>query len=142
MDTLLAGLKNSYAMAASALPGLLLGFILAGLASVLIPKSFVVDHMGAQSGVSGLAIGTLMGIGIPGVTSTIFPIVALMIQMGVGVGPLVAYLSAWGLVQAQRLIVWEIPFLGMKLALTRFVLCLALPPVIGALCSFYITEAK
>ncbi len=135
MDTLLSGLKHSYAMASSAMPGLLLGFVLAGLASVLIPKSFVLDHMGAQSGASGLMVGTALGIFIPGVTSTIFPVIALMVQMGVGVGPLVAYLSAWGLVQAQRLIVWEIPFLGLRLALTRFFLCLALPPIIGALCA-------
>ena len=43
---------------------------------------------------------------------THFPVIASLFKMGVGIGPLVAYLSAWSLFGLQRVIMWEIPFLG------------------------------
>jgi uncharacterized membrane protein YraQ (UPF0718 family) len=46
---------------------------------------------------------------------THFPFMASFGKMGVGVGPLVAYLTAWSLYGLQRIIMWEIPFLGAKI---------------------------
>ena len=45
---------------------------------------------------------------------THFPVIASLYKVGVGVGPLVAYLSAWSLFGLQRIIMWEIPFLGRE----------------------------
>jgi uncharacterized membrane protein YraQ (UPF0718 family) len=45
---------------------------------------------------------------------THFPVIASLFKMGVGIGPLVAYLSAWSLFGLQRVIMWEIPFLGPR----------------------------
>lgn len=135
MEIVIAGLRAAYKMASGALPMLLLGFLIAGFASVLVPKSLVQDWMGSAAGVRGVLTGTALGILMPGlVTSTLFPFVAFLITMEVGVAPLIAFISAWGLNHLQRLIVWEIPFLGLELALTRFILTIAISPLIALAC--------
>ena len=44
---------------------------------------------------------------------------------------LVAYLTAWGALSLNRLLVWEIPFFGLSLPLLRFMISLPLPLIAG-----------
>lgn len=46
---------------------------------------------------------------------THFPIVASLLKVGVGVGALISYLTAWSLFGLQRIIMWEIPILGIEI---------------------------
>ncbi len=65
---------------------------------------------------------------------THFPVIASLFKMGVGVGPLVAYLTAWSLFGLQRIIMWEIPFLGAKVVLLRVSVSIFFPFITGWLC--------
>ena len=134
MDQIADGLHASWKMAWGAMPMLLLGFVLAGQASVWIPKGIVETYMGKSSGFSGVLIGWGLGMAVPLVTSTLFPVIALMLAMQVSTAALVTFLTAWGLIQIQRLVVWEISFLGWELALIRFAVCFFIPPLAGWLC--------
>ena len=58
---------------------------------------------------------------------THFPVIATFYKMGVGIGPLVAYLTAWSLFGLQRIIMWEIPFLGAKVVAVRFAVSFLFP---------------
>ena len=62
------------------------------------------------------------------------PVIASLFKMGVGVGPLVAYLTAWSLLGLQRIIMWEIPFLGPKVVAVRVAVSFVFPLVAGWLC--------
>jgi uncharacterized membrane protein YraQ (UPF0718 family) len=106
------GLKATSDIAIDALPRTLPGFLLAGLALAIVPRDFVVNWMGQESGFRGIVLATALGSAIPGVTGVQFPIIVAMSRLGVGPGPLMAYLTAWALLGINRLIVWEIPFLG------------------------------
>lgn len=70
----------------------------------------------------------------PGGPMTHFPVIASLFKMGVGIGPLVAYLSAWSLFGLQRVIMWEIPFLGAKVVAIRIAVSLLFPLIAGWLC--------
>ena len=48
-----------------------------------------------------------------------FPIVASLFKVGVGVGALISYLTAWPLFGLQRIIMREIPFLGIEIVTAR-----------------------
>jgi len=48
-----------------------------------------------------------------------FPIVASLFKVGVGVGALISYLTAWSLFGLQRIIMREIPFLGIEIVTGR-----------------------
>lgn len=110
---------------------LVLGFVLAGLITVLMPSDLVGRYLGAQSGFTGLVIATVAGILTPGGPYIQFPVVAALFQSGAAPGPLAAYLTAWSLIPLNRTLVWEIPFLGAPFALVRPAVSVALPLLIG-----------
>lgn len=117
-------------------PRLLAAFIIAGLVQVLVPQEIIVQWMGKESGFKGILIGTALGGLTPGGPMTHFPILASFYQMGIGVGPLIAYLTAWLLFGLQRVIMWELPFLGTKIVMVRMASSLFLPLFAGWFASF------
>lgn len=115
----------------SVLPNLILGFTLAGFLYVLLPAELISRWMGQGSGVQGLCIGTVAGMLTPGGPFTHFPILASFLSKGAAVGPVCAYITAWALIGLNRWVVWELPILGPKVAVVRFLVCLWVPPVVG-----------
>ena len=74
------------------LPALVVGFILAGMISQVIPRELMTRWLGEESGLSGLLIATLAGSLTPGGPFVQFPIVAGLLKAGAGVAPLMAYI--------------------------------------------------
>ena len=112
-------------------PAMALGFILAGMITVALPKEVMSRWLGEGSGIRGILLGTLAGTLTPGGPFIQFPIVAALLKAGAGVAPLVAYISAWSLTALNRFLIYEIPLLGTKLALCRMAVSLVFPIVIG-----------
>ncbi len=110
---------------------LILGFILAGLVQVLIPHAVIAKWLGPTSGLKGLLIASYAGIILSGGPFVRLPIVASMYAAGAGVGPVIALLVSTQLIGFRRLITWDIPFLGAKMSLSRYVVCLFVPPLAG-----------
>ncbi len=106
-------------------------FLAAGFAEVLIPRAWISRALGADSGLFGIVLATGAGVLTPSGPFVAIPIAAAMGQSGASTGPLVAYVSGWGLLALHRLIAWEIPILGAQLALTRWGVCLLLPVIAG-----------
>jgi uncharacterized membrane protein YraQ (UPF0718 family) len=128
------GLNATGALILEITPRMLAAFTLAGLFQALVPEDVIVRWMGHGSGIRGLLIGMTLGGVTPGGPMTHFPVIASLFKMGVGVGPLVAYLSAWSLFGLQRVIMWELPFLGPKVVALRFAVSFLFPFVAGWLC--------
>jgi hypothetical protein len=55
------------------------------------------------------------------------------VRAGAGAGPVVAFVAAWALLALHRLVAWEIPLLGWRIAALRYAVCLALPVAAGLL---------
>jgi uncharacterized membrane protein YraQ (UPF0718 family) len=108
-------------------------FLAAGLAQVLIPREWLPRALGIDSGLRGILLATGAGLLTPSGPFVAIPIAAAMGASGAATGPLVAYVSGWGLLAVHRLVAWEIPILGARLALTRWGVCLVLPVVAGLL---------
>lgn len=117
----------------SVLPNLILGFTIAGLLQVLLPKEMLIRWMGEGSGFRGICVGSLAGTLTPGGPFTHFPILAGFLKSGAGIGPVSAYIAGWALLGVNRIVIWELPILGWKFALARIVACLFVPPVVGLL---------
>jgi uncharacterized membrane protein YraQ (UPF0718 family) len=116
-------------------PRMIAAFTLAGLFQAVVPQEVIVRWMGHESGVRGILIGMTLGGITPGGPMTHFPVIASLFKMGVGVGPLVAYLTAWSLFGLQRVIMWEIPFLGPRVVAMRIAVSFFFPLLAGWLCS-------
>jgi len=112
-------------------PMIVVSFLAAGFADLLIPPEWVRAQLGAESGLRGIALATGVGIVTPAGPFVSMPIAAAMIRTGAGPGPVVAFLSAWSLLAVHRLVAWEVPILGWRFALVRYATCAALPFLAG-----------
>ncbi|MBM2803226.1 MAG: hypothetical protein HW419_1119 [Deltaproteobacteria bacterium] len=128
------GLNATGSLLLEITPRMIAAFTLAGLFQAVVPQELIVRWMGHGSGWRGLLIGMSLGGITPGGPMTHFPVIASLYKMGVGIGPMVAYLSAWSLFGLQRVIMWEIPFLGPKIVAIRVAVSFFFPFLAGWLC--------
>ena len=110
---------------------LLLGFLLAGLLEVLIPKPVLSRWLGADRIAQGILVGWVAGLAIPGGPYLLFPVAANLFRSGAAPGPLIALLTAKTLVSPIRMLTYEAPLLGWPLTLARCLPGVLLPPVMG-----------
>ena len=128
---LIPGFKQAGQLVRMVWPRLLLGFALGGLVKVLIPSSLIIEWLGPTSGLKGILIASYAGIIMTGGPYVSLPIVASIYTAGAGVGPVIAFLASMNMVSLPGLFTWSMPFLGAKIALTRYVVCFFLPPLVG-----------
>jgi uncharacterized membrane protein YraQ (UPF0718 family) len=111
---------------------LLLGFVLAGLVQVLIPRDLITRWLGDEAGAKGILIGCVVGGLFPGSPYAAFPLVASLYQAGASLGAIVGFVSAWALWSVSRLPL-EIALIGARPALIRYAVTLIVPPLAGML---------
>lgn len=141
----LNGVEASLSTLKQVLPKLIGAFFLAGFGQVLVPRNLINKWMGAKSGFKGITIATLAGAFTPGGPLILFPLIGALYKMGVDYGPLVAYLTSWEILGMQRILIWEIPFMGIKFVLLRYAVSLVLPILAGIIASkvaLYFTQAS
>jgi uncharacterized membrane protein YraQ (UPF0718 family) len=110
---------------------LVVSFVAAGLATVLVPQAWIESALGSESGVRGILLGAGVGVVTPAGPFVAMPIAAAMLKSGAAVAPVVAFLTAWSLLAVHRLIAWEIPIVGLGVALLRYSICLVVPVLVG-----------
>jgi uncharacterized membrane protein YraQ (UPF0718 family) len=108
-----------------------LGFALGGLIQVLVPRAVIARWLGPTSGIKGILIGSYSGIIFSGAPFVMLPVVASLYLAGAGPGPVIAMLTGQMLLGMQNLIVWQIPFLGVGLPVSRYIVSLVITPLFG-----------
>lgn len=134
----LSGLERGIQLFTGVLPHLVIGFVLAGLITVMLPRDALAALVGHDSGYRGLAIATLAGAITPGGPFVQFPLVAAIAAAGAGPGPMAAYITAWSLLGWNRIVVYEIPLLGPSFAVARVTASVLIPFAVGALTSLIV----
>lgn len=129
----IAGYREGLAILLGVAPQLALGFLLAGLVTVLIPSDLVARLLGEGSGLQGVVIASVAGMLTPGGPYLQFPLIAALAGSGAGVGAMGAYLTAWSLLGANRAVVWELPILGPSFTAARWAISLVVPIAVGLL---------
>lgn len=124
--------KNSELLA-DFLPRVLAAQIVAGFVWVLLPRDRMSEFLRRSSGRRGLLIATVAGAITPGGPASAFPFLAILAGGGADRGVLVAYITSWALLGLQRIIVWDIPLMGIDFSILRFLICVPLPIIAGAL---------
>jgi uncharacterized membrane protein YraQ (UPF0718 family) len=131
-EAILSGLVAGGRVLLSVVPLLVAAFLVAGLVQVLATKELVTKWLGSASGWKGILLACVGGGLMPGGPYVYFPIAGVLLQTGAGLGPLVAFVIAKNLWSLSRLPL-EVALLGTQLTFTRFVVTLALPPLLGFL---------
>ncbi len=107
--------------------------LIAAFLQILVPREIVSRLIGDKAGIRSIFIATIAGIMTPGGPLTSFPIVIALYAAGANKGALVAYLSAWAMIGAQRILVWELPLMGPDFTLIRVGSSLILPILAGTI---------
>jgi len=102
----------------------------------VMPRELLTRWLGEESGMMGLIIATIAGSLTPGGPFVQFPIVAALLKSGAGIAPLMSYISAWSLLGLNRFLIYEVPLLGWKLAVSRMAASLIFPVIIGMITRF------
>lgn len=116
----------------SILPLLVFAFLVAGFVQALVREETVRRWLGAESGWRGIALACVAGALMPGGPYAYYPVAAVLLKSGAGLGVLVAFVTAKNLWSVTRLPM-EFALLGPRLTIVRFLLTLVVPPVVGVL---------
>ncbi len=118
---------------ASMLPKMAAGCLVSAFVTRLLPREVVARLVGAESGLLGLLIATVMGSALPGGPLTIYPVAGAFLTLGADAGTAISFITAWNLLGYNRALIWEMPFFGPDFVFWRIVVALPLPFLAGAL---------
>lgn len=127
------GLDDAVVMMWQVLPKVAGALLMSGFVQVLLPSELVVKWLGKNAGFKGIMIACLAGALTPGGPIISFPLVAALYRMGANISSLVAYLTAWELLGVQRILIWDMPLLGVKFMVLRVAVSFFLPALAGVL---------
>jgi len=113
------------------LPRVMVALSIAALIWVMLPRDRISALVGTDSGLRGLFIAMLAGAVTPGGPSSAYALLAVLALSGADRGALVAYITAWATLGLQRILVWDVPFMGTEFAILRGLISLPLPVVAG-----------
>lgn len=126
-DAVVSSLATDVAMFLDMAPKLAVALLVASLIQLLVPRKLVAKWIGDGSGAKGVAVAASIGALTPGGPMTSFPLVAGLHEAGTGRAPLIAYLTSWSNLGFQRILIWELPLLGLPFVALRYLACLPLP---------------
>jgi uncharacterized membrane protein YraQ (UPF0718 family) len=117
---------------------ILSGIFLGSFVGTFLPREFVSQLLGKESGFYGILLGTVFGAVMPGGPYVIFPIVSSLFASGASVPPLIAMIFAWQCISLTR-IPTDLGYLavveGEKLVWVRVILGVPIPVIAGFLAS-------
>jgi uncharacterized membrane protein YraQ (UPF0718 family) len=127
------GLKAAADLLLAIAPRLVAALVMTGMLQVLVSPDMIERWLGRSAGHRGILIAFVAGILTPGGPMISFPMMAVFYQGGASLSALVTYVTSWSLFGFQRLIAWELPFMGGRFVLARVLPTLALPILAGYL---------
>lgn len=110
-------------------PIILIAMVISCYVRQLLPTAVVERWLGSESGLRGLAVAILGGIVTPGGPFAAFPLVVGFYRSGASFEICVAYLTSWTVLGLNRVLIWELPFLGFDFVLLRLLVSLPLPVI-------------
>lgn len=116
---------------------LAVAFLVAGFASILLPKDTVSRWLGTEAGWKGPFWGALMGAMVPGGPFFFYPLMATLIASGASVGTMLSFVAAKTLWFVGRLPM-EIAFVGLRITLIRIAVTFAIPIVVGTAVNYFL----
>lgn len=124
-------LADDVEMVIDTVPRVLIAISVAALLWVMMPRDRIAGMLGRESGMKGLVIATVAGTITPGGPSSAYALLAMLGASGADRGTLIAYIAAWATLGLQRILIWDVPFMGEEFSILRFMVTLPLPIIAG-----------
>lgn len=127
------GIRRAVEQSMTLLPRMVLALISAGFIVKLIPTDFIGRYLGADAGVTGILIASVSGLLVPAGPVVSFAIAAAFAAEGASTPALIAFLSGWSVFAMHRVVIFEIPLLGIRFVRLRLLSVILLPLLAGSL---------
>ena len=127
------GLRAGGQLLLDVMPRLVGALVMTGMLQVLIAPEWIQHWLGRGSGHRGILAGFVAGVLTPGGPLVSFPIIAVFYKSGASLSALVCYITSWSLFGFQRILAWELPFMGPRFVVARVLPTLVFPFVAGYL---------
>ena len=134
------GAKTGLSLIWFILPRLVPALILTGMLQVVIPQDTVARYFGHGAGLKAILMAAAAGVLTPGGPMVSVPLLVVLANSGMALGPLVAYMTSWSLFGMQRIISWEAPFMGWRFVMIRVASSLVFPVLAGWSVKLYFHE--
>lgn len=130
---LLATLAGAGGLLLRIAPLILAALFIGGYVQALLPRDLVARWLGENSGAAGYLLAMAAGVLTPAGPFGAFPLVLALRRAGAPFDVCVVYLTAWATLGIHRVVIWELPFLGLDFVALRTAVSLPLPVVAGLL---------
>jgi uncharacterized membrane protein YraQ (UPF0718 family) len=124
-------LLNTAAVLFELMPYFMLGVLLGGLLSEFVSRSAIERHMGA-GGPKSITVATVAGCAVPICSCGIVPVLAGLVQAGLPLAPVIAFLVAAPMLNPATLAM-TVGLLGWQVAVARAVAVFVIAMVMGLL---------
>ncbi len=124
-------MSGSLELVGNTLPRVAAAQFVAGFVWAMLPRDRLSRLADSNHGLRGLVVATAAGIITPGGPTSAFSLLAIAAGAGADRGILITYITSWALLAVQRIIVWDLPFMGVEFSAVRFLVCLPLPILAG-----------
>lgn len=131
LATVYAVIDEDLTLLINMMPRVILALSVASLLWVVLPRERMAGLVGRESGIRGLVIAAIAGTITPGGPSSAYALLAVLAAAKADRGALVAYITAWALLGFQRILIWDVPFMGAEFSLLRFAISMPLPIIAG-----------
>ncbi len=111
---------------------IIFSMMVAAMMPALVSKEIIAQYLGGASGWRGVLLGTLIGGLMPGAPYAVFPFIAGLMKLGMGIAPAVSMVCAWGLWSIGR-VPFEAAVMGGRFTLIQVIASLPLPIIAGTL---------
>lgn len=123
-NTAIAAIKNSLYYLREMFEVLPVIFLLTVVIDVLIPREWIIKHLGASSGIGGKLLALLFGSLSAGPIYAAFPISRMLLSKGAGISNIIIIMSSWAVIKVPML-ANEAKFLGVEFMGIRWGLTVA-----------------
>ena len=132
-DSFKKGLLRGLEQFTIIVPRMICALIAAEFMALLIPTEIISQFLGMEAGLIAILIGSLTGLIIPSGPVIAFSIAVTFSNAGASMPAVIAFLTAWSLFSAHRILIFEIPLLGPSFLRLRLISVLTLPILSGLL---------
>ena len=115
------------------LPRIIVAMLAASFIIALVPPEIISSGVGIDSGLGGLVLAAGAGALVPGGPIIAIPLSVLLKSSGAGVPQIIAFISAWSIFAAHRIITYELTSVGWRFTLLRLTVGLPMPIIAGLL---------
>jgi uncharacterized membrane protein YraQ (UPF0718 family) len=114
-------------------PRMICALVAAGFIAQLIPKQAIAGLLGGDAGLAALPVAAAAGMIVPAGPPIAFAIAAVFAKAGASTAALVTFVTSWSIFATHRILIYEIPLLGLSFLRLRILSAMVLPLLAGLL---------